>query len=132
LVSQKKGKNGFYIAKTTLHHKKQLTYITLSHHDGLCNMQNEDNFGLDLISIKCLHIKLWAPKIARVPTLGILGLPLGSPGTKCHLDVDFVAKHRVYYKWEGGGFPQVGAVVNLMTSSLPVACPTTKSALAMH
>jgi len=48
-----------------------------------------------------------APKVAGVPTVGILGLPLGSPGTKCHLDVGLVEKHKVYYKGEGGGFPKV-------------------------
>jgi hypothetical protein len=29
------------------------------------------NFSLDLISIKGLHVKFWAPKVGRVPTLGI-------------------------------------------------------------
>jgi hypothetical protein len=41
------------------------------------------NFFLNLISIEGLHTKLWAPKVARVPTLGtlgILGLPLGVSG----------------------------------------------------
>jgi hypothetical protein len=42
-----------------------------------------------------------------VLTLGISGLPLGSPGTKCHLGASLVAMHKVYYKGEGGGFPQV-------------------------
>ncbi len=37
----------------------------------------------------------------------ILGVPLGSPRTKCHLDAGPMAIHRVYYKGEGGGFPQV-------------------------
>jgi len=37
----------------------------------------------------------------------ILGFPLGSPMTKCHLDVGLVERHKVYYKGEGGGFPQV-------------------------
>ncbi len=32
-------------------------------------------------------------------------LPLGSPKTKCHLGVGPVAKHKVYYKGEGGGLP---------------------------
>jgi len=50
---------------------------------------------------------LWGLKIARVPTLGISGLPNGSPGTKGHLDVGLVERHKVYYKGEGGGFPQV-------------------------
>jgi hypothetical protein len=53
------------------------------------------------------------PKVTGVSTLGILGLPFGSPGTRCHLDVGFVDKHRVYYKGEGGGFPQVRVVVSL-------------------
>jgi hypothetical protein len=77
------------------------------------------NFALDLISIRGLHVKLWAPKIAGVPTLVISGLPLGNPRTKCHLDVGLVERHRVYYKGEGGGFPQVRAVVSLMSSSCP-------------
>jgi len=67
-----------------------------------------------------------------VPTLAISGLPLGSPKTKNHLDVGLVERHRVYYKGEGGGFPQVRAVVNLVSPSLPMARSNTKSALTMH
>ncbi len=37
--------------------------------------------------------------------LAISRLPFGSPGTKCHLDVGLVERHRVYDKEEGGGFP---------------------------
>jgi hypothetical protein len=37
--------------------------------------------------------------------MGIPGLPLGSPRTKCHLDVAPMERCRVYYKGEGGGFP---------------------------
>jgi len=75
------------------------------------------NFVLDLISIQGLHAKLWAPKVMRVLILTISKLPLWSPGTKCHLDVGLVEKHKVYYKGEGGGFPQVRAVVSLMSPS---------------
>jgi hypothetical protein len=75
------------------------------------------NFVLDLISIQGLHVKLWAPKVVRVPTLAISGLPLGNPRTKWHLDVDFVERCRVYYKREGGGIPQVRAVVSLVNPS---------------
>ncbi len=88
------------------------------------------NFFLDLISIGGLHTKLWAPKITGIPTLGISRLPLGNPGTKCHLDGGPVAKHKVYYKVEGGGFPQVQ--VSLMNSWLLVAHPSTKSVPTMH
>jgi len=43
-----------------------------------------------------------------VVTWAILGLPLGSPGTKSHLDVGPMERCRVYYKGEGGGFPKSG------------------------
>jgi hypothetical protein len=62
---------------------------------------------MDLIAIEGLHAKLWAPKVTGIPIVGISGLPLGSPGTKSHLDVAHVERHREYYKGAGGGFPQV-------------------------
>jgi len=40
-------------------------------------------------------------------------------GEKSHLDVGFVASHRVYHKGEGGGFPQVRAVVSLVCPCCP-------------
>jgi hypothetical protein len=42
----------------------------------------------------------------------ISGLHLGSPEKKSHLDVASVRSCREYYKGEGGGFPQVRAVVS--------------------
>jgi len=68
----------------------------------------------------------------EVPTLAISELPLGNPRTKSHLDVGFMERHIVYYKGEGGAFPQVRAVVNLVNPSLPVVHPSTKSASTMH
>jgi hypothetical protein len=62
---------------------------------------------------------LWAPKITGVPVVEISGLPFGSPETKCHLDVGLVKRHKIYYKGEGGGFPQVWAMVGLVSSSCP-------------
>jgi hypothetical protein len=56
-------------------------------------------------------------QVARVRVIGILELPLGSPGTKSHLDVAPVERRRVYYKGEGGGFPQVRPVVSLVCPS---------------
>jgi len=67
-----------------------------------------------------------------VPTLAISGLPFGSPETKCHLDVGLMERHKIYYKWEGAGFPQVWAVVSLVNPNLPVAHPSTKHVQAMH
>jgi hypothetical protein len=72
------------------------------------------------------------PKVTGVPILGISGLPVRSPGTKCHLDAVPVARNRIYYKGEGGGFPQLWVVVNLVSSNLPVVNLNTKSAQIMH
>jgi len=89
------------------------------------------NFALDLISIRGLHAKLWACKIVEVPIMKISRLPFGSSRTNWHLDVSFVERHKLYYKGEGGGFPN-RVVVSLMSLSLPMACPSTKSAPTMH
>jgi hypothetical protein len=42
-----------------------------------------------------------------------------SPGTKTHLDVAPVERRIIYYKGEGGGFPQVQAMVSLVCRSCP-------------
>jgi len=82
------------------------------------------NFASNLISIRGLHAKVWGPKVAGVSTLGILGLPKMSFG--CGL------RGEAFYKGENGGFPHVWAVVNFVSSSLPVACLNTKNVPAMH
>jgi len=50
-----------------------------------------------------------------VPTLAISGLPLGSLEAKSHLDVGLVERCKIYCKGEGDGFPQVWAVVSLVS-----------------
>jgi hypothetical protein len=77
------------------------------------------NFALYFITIRSLHAKLCALKVARVLIVRISRLPLGNPGTKSHFNVTPVESCRVYYKGEGGGFPQVRAMVNLACSSCP-------------
>jgi hypothetical protein len=47
----------------------------------------------------------------------ISGLQLGSLGKKSHLDVILETWRREYYMGEGGGFPQVRAVVSLVVQS---------------
>jgi hypothetical protein len=37
-----------------------------------------------------------------------------------------MARHKVYYKREGGGFPEVQAVMSIMNPWLPVVCPCIK------
>jgi hypothetical protein len=90
------------------------------------------NFALDLIIIRGFHAKLCAPKVVTVLVVGISRLPLGSPETKSHLNVAPMERCIVYYKGEGGGFPQVQAVLSLMSPRLPVVSPSTKNALTMH
>jgi hypothetical protein len=76
-------------------------------------------FAWNLIAIEGLHKKLCALKVARVLVVVISRLPLGSPGTKSHLDVAPVERCKIYYKGEGGGFPQVQAIVNLVCPGCP-------------
>jgi hypothetical protein len=64
-------------------------------------------------------MKLCALKVARVLVVAISGFPHGSLETKSHLDVAPMENCIVYYKGEGGGFPQVWAVVSLVCSGCP-------------
>jgi hypothetical protein len=68
------------------------------------------------------------PQSCKVLIVGISKLPLRSLATKCHLNVTPMERRIEYYKGEGGGFPQVQAVVSLVSSKLPVVRPSTKSA----
>jgi hypothetical protein len=62
--------------------------------------------------------KVMGPQSCESPNFGNFGIPiLGVLEKKCHLDVGLVEKHRVYYKGEGGDFPQVQAVVSLVSPS---------------
>jgi hypothetical protein len=47
------------------------------------------------------------------------GLQLGSPRKKSHLDVASAESCRIYYKGEGGGFPQVRVVVSFVCPCCP-------------
>ncbi len=53
----------------------------------------------------------------ETPTGIVLGLQLGSPGKKSHLDVVSAEWRKEYYMGEGGGFPRVRAVVCLVVQS---------------
>ncbi len=93
------------------------------------SLEESYKFVLDLIPIEGLSKELWSRKVPRVQTGIVSGLLLGSPGTKSHLNVGATERCREYYMGEGGGFPQVQAVVNLMNPELPVAYPITKGVL---
>jgi len=115
---QKKGiKLVVWLPTTKTPESTWFPYVQVVCNISLENFKEGYNFVTYLISIRGLHTKLWGPKVARVPTLVISRLPLGSPGTKSHLDVGFVERHKVYYNGEVGGFPQVQAVVSLVNSN---------------
>jgi hypothetical protein len=86
-------------------------------------------FASNLILIRGLGKELWLRKVARVQTMTILGLLLGSLGIKSHSDASVAERRREYYMGEGGASPWVRAVVSLMSPESPVACPNTKGAL---
>jgi hypothetical protein len=90
------------------------------------------NFAIDLTSIRGLYTKLCASKIAGVLILRILGVPSGRPRTKWHLGASPMARHKIYYRREGDGFPQVQAVVSFVSLCLPVARSYTKGVRTMH
>jgi hypothetical protein len=56
------------------------------------------NFVLDLTLIRCLHMKLWASKVARVPIIKISGLPTWESWEKWHLHAALVVNHKKSYK----------------------------------
>jgi hypothetical protein len=58
--------------------------------------------------------------------LAVSRLFLRSPGTKSHSGVGVAERHKEYYMGEGDGFPQVRAVVSIVSPKLLVACPNTK------
>jgi hypothetical protein len=71
----------------------------------------------------CFRLHLDQRSVRKVMGLQSRGSPnlreFGSPETKNHLDVGSAASHRVYYKGEGGGFPQFRAVVSLVCPCRP-------------
>jgi hypothetical protein len=76
--------------------------------------RRELQFGLDLVPIQVWGEELWPSKVSGLQPGTVSGLQLGSLGKKSHLDVASAESCRVYYMGEGGGFPQLRAVVSLV------------------
>jgi hypothetical protein len=81
-------------------------------------------FVSNLIPIEGMNWELWASKVPKVQTETVSGLLLGGLGTKSHLDVGAVGKHRKYYMGEGGGFPWVRAVLSQVSPCCSWLVPT--------
>jgi hypothetical protein len=77
------------------------------------------NSALDRTLIRGRLAKLWGAKVTGIFVGAISRLPFGSLGEKSHLNVSSVASHIVYYKGEGGGFPQVQVVMSLVCPCCP-------------
>jgi len=67
------------------------------------------NFASNLISIRGLHAKLWAPKVVGVPIVRISGLPFESPGTKWHLGAGPMAKQKYTIRGKVVASPKFGS-----------------------
>jgi hypothetical protein len=107
---QKKGwKSNWQFDSQPLKVKNRLNFLACRQHATYYwkTFNQGYNFASNLIEIGGLNAKLCASKVAGIPVEGISGLPLRSPRTKIHLDVAPVERCTVYYKGEGGGFPQV-------------------------
>jgi hypothetical protein len=79
-----------------------------------------------------MHTELWARKVRGVQLWEFQDSELGRLETKYHLGISLVARHKVYYKGEGGGFLQIWAMVSLVSPCLPMVRPCTKGAQTMH
>jgi hypothetical protein len=75
------------------------------------------NFGLNLVPIRVWGEEIWASKVPGLQPGTVSRLQLGSLRKKSHLDVASAKSCKIYYMGEGGGFPQVRAVVSLMCQS---------------
>jgi len=90
-----------------------------------CHIPLESSWqGLQLCLRTALQSKVFAqsygaPKLRESRLVRFQDSHSGVPGKKSHLDVGPVERCRVYYKGEGGGFPQVRAVVSLVCPCCP-------------
>jgi hypothetical protein len=83
------------------------------------------NFALDLISM--------GPQSRGSPRSENFGTPIWESQDKMPFGWGgLVKRHKIYYKGEGGGFPQVRAVVSFVSLSLPVTRLNIKSVSTMH
>jgi hypothetical protein len=75
--------------------------------------------------------KVMGPQNHKNPNFGNFETPTGSLETKWHLGVGFMAMQKVYYKGEGGSFPQVRTMVSFVNPCLFMTCHYTK-VLQLH
>jgi hypothetical protein len=70
--------------------------------------------------------KIMGPQSHKSPNFENFDIPIWESQDKMSFGASLMARHKVYYKGEGGGFPQVQAIVNLVNPCLPVLRSCTK------
>jgi hypothetical protein len=83
-------------------------------------------FALDLASIKGLNKKSWVSKVVGISILGISRLLTWESREKMTFGHNPMAKHKKYYKGEGGDFLQVHVMVSFVNLSMPMVRSCTK------
>jgi hypothetical protein len=113
---------------------QELPWITCVH--VVCHMSlKSSQWGLQLYFRPHFN-RTFAQKImgfqnGESPNFKFFGIvDMGIP-KKWHLGAAPVTSHKKYYKKEGGDFPHVWAVVNLVNPCMPMVSPCTKSAPTM-
>jgi hypothetical protein len=115
---------GSQIANLTLDQKKlgiDLIYLAIGgvrHIIGKLLTKNTTLLQTTSRSDVCLQ-SYGAPKLRKSQLTRFWDSHSGIPREKSHLDVRSMASRKVYYKGEGGGFPQVWAVVSLVCPCCP-------------
>jgi hypothetical protein len=89
------------------------------------------NFDSDIVPIRVQGEEIWPSKVPGLQPGIVLGLQLGSPRKKSHLDVASAESCRVYYMGEGGGFPPKSGPWWVLCVKVPMACPNTQGCSRM-
>jgi len=76
--------------------------------------------------------KVMGPQSCENPNFGNFRIPTWESRDKKPFGCECRGRHKIYYKGEGGGFPQIRTVVNLVNPNLPVVHLSTKSVPIMH
>ncbi len=119
-----KRRAGSQIASLTPDHKKSgidpiyLAADNVSHTVEKLSMRATTLFQISLQSEICLQ-SYGASKSRESRRAGFWDSHAGVLGKKSHFDVGPVERSRVYYKGEGGAFPQIRAVMSLVCPCCP-------------
>jgi len=130
-------KAGSQSANLTLDHYKSRISLIYLRVGGVPHIVRKLWMRITTLLYTSLQLKMWRkrygpPKSRDSQFQEFQDSQLGSPWTNWHLDVAHVINHKKNYKREGNTFPQVLAVLNLVSLCVPMVRPCTKNAPTMH